>query len=911
MAISSQGVSCAVFVNSAGNAFYQIVDSATGETLVPATAIVSAASSSATHMPRVFTVGNYFIITFLADTSQLQYIPIPINSPTTPLAPAIITTFATSLTVGYDGCLFGGNLYLAWGGGTTGSYAGVSAIMLSTTAGITLQFAEKLFTMAAPAVVSITSDASTNRMWVSASATTTVYSISMGSDNIPATSVQSVAAGGTVVALTSLAASGTDSIFCEISNTYPTISPPVRSDYIIKTTTTGTSMTSPTVFARSVGLASKAFLMNSIIYMLVAYNGSLQPSYFLMDQTGTVVSRLAYENGGGYIASQVLPNVLVTGDSVQIPYLYKELVRSAGVGTDDPTTAVTAQFYTQTGVNLATFTFNQIVTNTCEIAGSLHLTGGQLVQYDGQKPVEFSFQVFPEDILATWSTSGGSMHGQPRGVSDASQPSYFYQVCYEWTDGQGLLHRSAPSIAIAVNTSGSSSTSGSVSLQIPTLRLTQKKVSIVIYRWSTQNQVFYQVNGYSTPGTSGNTLLLNDTSVDYVTYQDTQADASILGKTILYTTGGVVEDIAAPASTAAALFKTRLFLIDAEDQNLLWYSKQVIESTPVEMSDLFTIYVAPTISAQGPTGPMKVISAMDDKLIIFKKNAIYYITGTGPDNTGANNDFSDPVYISSTVGCANTQSIVLTPNGLMFQSDKGIWLLGRDLSTSYIGAPVEIFNSATVVSALTIPGTNQVRFTMDNGRTLMYDYFYGQWGTFTGIPGVSSVLYQDMHTFLNLHHQVQQETPGVYMDAAQPVLMSFTTGWFNLAGLQGYQRAYYFQILGKDFTPHKLLVNIGVNYEPGFSQNAEIVPTNVTDNYGSDPLYGSEESFGGGTNVEQQRIFLQKQRGMAFQLQVQEVFDPSLGFPAGAGLTLSGVNFVVAAKNGYRPIPNVNSTGAQ
>ena len=99
----------------------------------------------------------------------------------------------------------------------------------------------------------------------------------------------------------------------------------------------------------------------------------------------------------------------------------------------------------------------------------------------------------------------------------------------------------------------------------------------------------------------------------------------------------------------------------------------------------------------------------------------------------------------------------------MFQSDKGIWLLGRDLSTSYIGAPVQSLTlNATVLSALNIPATNQVRFTLDSGITLMYDYYYSQWGTFTGVPGISSTLYQSLHTYINSFGQVFQETPGLY-----------------------------------------------------------------------------------------------------------------------------------------------------
>ena len=132
------------------------------------------------------------------------------------------------------------------------------------------------------------------------------------------------------------------------------------------------------------------------------------------------------------------------------------------------------------------------------------------------------------------------------------------------------------------------------------------------------------------------------------------------------------------------------------------------------------------------------------------------------------------------------------PQGLMFQSDKGIWLLGRDLSTQYIGAPVEAYNDNTVVAAINVPGTNQVRFTLDNGITLMYDYYVGQWATFNNIPAISSTLYQSLHTYINANGQVFQENEGSYLDGSKPVLMSFQTSWIHLAGVQGYERFYPF-----------------------------------------------------------------------------------------------------------------------
>src|SRR5581483_5368683 len=155
----------------------------------------------------------------------------------------------------------------------------------------------------------------------------------------------------------------------------------------------------------------------------------------------------------------------------------------------------------------------------------------------------------------------------------------------------------------------------------------------------------------------------------------------------------------------------------------------------------------------------------------------------------------------------------LTPLGLMFQSNKGIWILSRDLSTKYIGAPVEGFNAFQITSAVCVPGTTQVRFTLSGTTTmLVYDYMWSQWGTFSA-TGFDSVIYQGQHTLLGTDQQsIAKETPGTYLDAAAPVTLGFTTGWINLAGLQGYERAYFFYLLAQYFTPHTLTIGIAYDY---------------------------------------------------------------------------------------------------
>jgi hypothetical protein len=328
-------------------------------------------------------------------------------------------------------------------------------------------------------------------------------------------------------------------------------------------------------------------------------------------------------------------------------------------------------------------------------------------------------------------------------------------------DSVGNIHRSAPSFPIqgTIQNSG-----GNFTFNIPTLRLTNKtNVQICLYRWSQSQPTPFFVGSVN-----------NDTTVDYVAITDTSGssgtDSAISGNRTLYTWGGELENISAPACIAMSMFRSRLFVVSSEDQNQLFFSKQCIEGVPVEFADGFQMFIAPTISSSGPTGTIQSLFPLDDKLVIFKQNAIYYIVGNGPDNTGQFDDFSDPIFITSAVGSNNLNSAVIIPDGVIFQSIKGIWILGRDLSTNYIGAPVEDYVTGhTVVSVASIPTMNQVRMTLENGNILVYDYFFKQWGVFILANGAltqDSCIWNNLHTILDSNGNILQETPGTYLDGA-------------------------------------------------------------------------------------------------------------------------------------------------
>jgi hypothetical protein len=927
IAVAPNGAACAVYLESDGSttrAKYVVFDVTTGQNL-SAPALIPVSTGTVTGGMRVFVLGNNFVLVFtnvITATSHLQYISVNAYNPAMVSAEVdVASSYISATTLSWDGFVVSDRLYLAYNTTSGGQQVKVTYLTVSFTLVSAVSFAGEKAT-----IMSVTADTANPASPViyasyydSAAPDGFTLAVDQNLNTLLAPTL--IIASGVYLNLTSVANDGVCAIYGEVQNAYSFASG-IPSNYVnLRTVTLATTAVSSTVVSlRSVGLASKAFIVDGVAYYLAAFQSPYQPTYFLVngsDSTSAapvIVGKLAYENGGGYLTTG-LPSVTVTDDVAQIAYRFKDLIQAVNKNTNVPTGTQTAGIYSQTGINLATFAFGTAALDTAEIGNDLHLSGGFLGMYDGYLPVEHNFFVWPDTDQTTpansaaWSATGGSMASHPQGGStpDPNPGAYYYQFTYEWTDNQGNAFRSAPSIPVAVSTTGTASI-GSVTLHVPTLRLTMKTanpVKIVIYRWSLGQQVYYQVTSITAP-------TLNSTTSDSITFVDTLADATILGNNILYTTGGVVEDVNAPASDLFALFDTRLWLVDGEDRNTLWFSKQVIKATPVEMSDLFTYYVPPTVGMA--TGEITSIAPMDDKLIISKGgNGFVYVNGTGPDNTGAGNQYSQPIFITSTVGCANQRSIAFIPQGMMFESNKGIWLLARNLDTSYIGAQVESFTQgATVTSAVTVPETNQVRFTLSSGITLMYDYFYGQWGTFVGVPAVSSCIWQDLHAFVDQYGRVFQESPGTYLDGSNPVLMRFKTGPLRLGDLQAYQRAYFFYFLGTYLSPHKLLVTLFYDYADAPAQSVIISPTNYSTPFGSggsQSPFGQGTPFGGPTSLEDWRIFFERQRCSAVNIACQEVYDPSLGAAAGAGLTLSGINAVLGYKKGYRPQAAIHSAG--
>lgn len=632
------------------------------------------------------------------------------------------------------------------------------------------------------------------------------------------------------------------------------------------------------VFKRSVGLASRAFRYNDINYIPTVHESTLQSTYFLFDENGFLVTKYANQLASSVVTYGVLTETTAaSATSFLIPNLFKNRLQS-----DNGT------FFSTTGLQSSIVEFSPTSRfSNAELAESLHIAAGILRMYDGNSVVEHGFNVFPEVLSSSAPTTTGGF------LSDGN---YAYVAVYKWTDNTGKDHRSAPTqVPLTVVLSGGTTTQ-TVTITIPTLRITDKSsVSIELYRTENAGTQYYKVTNDLSP-------LLNNTAVDTVNFIDTVADTALISREALYTTGGTLENIVFPAIKEVTVYNGNRIAAIGEQKNRVIFSKEVTEGTPVEPSDFIYRDVDPV------GGDLTTLRAMNDKLVLFSNDSSFWMSGEGPNNLGQQDTFTRPEILSTDIGCISPDSIARLPSGLMFKSRKGIWLCGAGLQLEYIGARVEKYNPDLVTSAEIVGELNQVRFLLSRSTALVYNYNLDRWGTFENHGGQSSVTIQNDYFYLREDGAVYKENRTKFADNSSAIKMRIETSWISFAGIQGYQRA-YFAILLMDFKSlHKLRVKVAYDFKEGWNQEVLINPTDFIDAaaYGDESPYGSGTPYGSDGNLYQVRIRFRIQKCQSIKLLIEDAQD----IP-GEGMSLSSIAIMAGAKAGENKLPNVNTYGTK
>ncbi len=376
------------------------------------------------------------------------------------------------------------------------------------------------------------------------------------------------------------------------------------------------------------------------------------------------------------------------------------------------------------------------------------------------------------------------------------------------------------------------------------------------------------------------------------------SDTTLALQEELYTDGGILSNDPSALGTAVAVGKSRLFWTDPGDGNTIRFSQTIEDGYGVECPPDLIVKVNPR------GGPVTALVVRDDGAVAaFKAGGIYLFGGDGPLPNGdsATSGFSVPVPVASPVGCSNPQSIVETPVGFMFQAgSQGIWVLDRAGTVQYIGAPVEAYNAQRVTRASVMPDRTQVVFLTDAGSTLLYDYLFGQWSTFSNHEGLDGAVVGGSYYYLRTDGKVYRETVGAYTDAGIRIRLRLETAWIHMAEhLQGFQRFWEMLLIGTWTSAHQLGIQYTTDYETEWtdsywldatgesSSTGWITGTNAN-TIGEDPisgstygegLYGAGVYGGDGPDVYQWRLTLDEQ-GQSIRFRFEDFERAGLAGPS-------------------------------
>lgn len=603
--------------------------------------------------------------------------------------------------------------------------------------------------------------------------------------------------------------------------------------------TAGASGVTATV--RSVGLASRAWTIGTDAFVVFVHDTTYFNTYITLRFSSAAsdgfiaAGRHAPASAAGAPTRQHLPSAHVVDNVAAIALPERERLISEN---NDK--------FRETGIRLVRLDFdNDASHQTAQIGPGLYMAGGCPMHYDGRIWTEQGFHFGPELIVAT-PGSGGSM---------TSSTTYEYVSWYESTDTQGEVHRGPVSVGKLV-TMGASDTQ--VTLTLPTLRVTQKaNVRIMVARslaaaTGDTNRRFRVTSLDPTTAGGVNGYVANSTSVDTVTFIDRLSDTAIQLFDELYTDGGTLSADPVSIGSALTVFKGRLLTTDSSNGNTLRFSQFKQDGMGVEFAPELALDVDPF------GGDVTALAARDDRAFVFKAGAIFTFAGDGPDDTGSSSvsGFSQPQLLPGDVGCTNPASIVLTPQGFMFQSAKGIYLLGNDGALSYVGARVEAYNNQSIRRATVMPDRTQVVFLTDSGLSLLYDHFHAQWSTFTNHEGRDAAVVGGEYHYLRTDGRLFRETIGQYSDAGTRITLKLDTAWLHmLEQLQGFQKFFDLNLLGTWISAHQLGVQYQTDYSPQWTDTIWLDATGASSStgwitgtganvIGQEPIAGSEYGDG-------------------------------------------------------------------
>jgi hypothetical protein len=393
----------------------------------------------------------------------------------------------------------------------------------------------------------------------------------------------------------------------------------------------------------------------------------------------------------------------------------------------------------------------------------------------------------------------------------------------------------------------------------------------------------------------------------------------LLAEPMLYTTGGVLDNVSPPSAKVLCVHQNRLIMGGADDPTVIWMSKELTPTEAPGFNEALTL----TIS---DAGAVTGLASLNGNLVVFKRSAIFVVPGVLPDSTGAAPSMGEPIKLPAGVGCIDHRSVLETPMGVFFQSERGLEILTPSLQVQLIGDKIVDTLTAypKVVSAIHYANDQEARFLLEKSdgtsRVLVnYSYLFGIWskhlinylggaqkmGVVDGTPwlAASAPATWSGAAQAAVYRQSEVSALDILPDVAGPninyVKMTVLTAPIDVHQVQGFQRVKRARLLMTNNVRPELVADL----LPAVAMSA------LTDYYSPSMLGGVQLVSWTAAQVQtilttQSRVqvetHLREQKGQAVQIAYTE------GDPAttptytgkGWGLAISNVALVVGLKKG-------------
>ena len=419
--------------------------------------------------------------------------------------------------------------------------------------------------------------------------------------------------------------------------------------------------------------------------------------------------------------------------------------------------------------------------------------------------------------------------------------------------------------------------------------------SVEVYRTKSGGTAYYLCGSSQTgtPSVGLLTQLINVNASSFYGFTDTLTDAQLALQPTLFrqpgTANAAVDRYPPPGGNLLCQHKDRLFTTDPYGVRV-YYSSFFVDGETAWYNPVFSFFV------HGGSGPVTAMVSMDGRLFVFKRNGIFVIDGDGPAEGGVSgNEFSPPLRLATEYGCVDQRSMVVTTDGIMYRSPRGIEMLTRSLQVKWIGERVQnTVNRYKKTTGAVLDGNGRVHFGLStdesgsstqintNGMELVYDFTVDAWSAcfYTDITGTANRTSQDM-TMANIYSigevlcRADPQGCVVYgLNTSGLDRGAFYVGWtietvWIRMGQQMRQRFTKAMLLAKkqSGSNHRIVISVAYNYVDAYTQVAVFEPGSINP-----------------SNIEELMVNLNNQQALSVRLLIQEQAPTDTGtFPVGTG----------------------------